>query len=158
MIREIHSRAKTICITPPSVFTRHFPKGQFRLLSLEISQTQAYQPHFFTKSTRSSLTNRSRSITLRKSHACKRCNSQPQILTCKINYLIFYETNGKSKKVILFCVLNMFHFVIKCGFALKMAEFFNKTTICHQIGLLAKQFAEPEDQLLLFNKINLKKQ
>ena len=124
MIREIHSRAKTICITLASVFTSHLRKGQFRLLSLKIFQTQAYQPHFFTKSIRSSLTNRS--STLRKSHACKRCNSQPQILTYKIKHLIFYETNGKLKKVILFCVLNMVHFVIKCGFALKMAEFLNK--------------------------------
>ena len=36
-----------------------------------------------------------------------------------MKHLFFNEINVILKKMISFCVLNMFHFVIKCGFALK---------------------------------------
>ena len=50
-------------------------------------------------------------------------------------FIFFDETNDKLKKIIPFCVLNMFHFVIKCSFALKIAFFFvDKTTIFTKLG------------------------
>ena len=67
------------------------------------------------------------------------------------------ETNGILKKIILFCVLNMFRFRIKCGYTLKMHIFFDKTTIFHQIILLAWRFTEVQDKPYFFSKINLKK-
>ena len=42
-------------------------------------------------------------------------------------------------------MLNMFHFVIKCGFALKIALFLDKTTNFHQITLFVLKFTEVQD-------------
>ena len=44
-----------------------------------------------------------------------------------MKFLIFDEVNGILK--------NMFHFLIKRGFALKIVNFFDKITIFHQIRL-----------------------
>ena len=52
--------------------------------------------------------------------------------------LIFDEINGILK--------NMFHFLIKCGFALKIVNFFDKITIFHQIRLIiASKCTEVQD-------------
>ena len=37
-------------------------------------------------------------------------------------------------KIILFCVLNMFYFVIKCGFALKIAYFLMEPRFFNKLG------------------------
>ena len=80
-----------------------------------------------------------------------------KFLSIRWNIWFFDETNGQLKKVIPFCVLNMFHFVIICGFGLKIAYFLNKTTIFYQIRLLAWKFTKVQDQPYLFTNINLKK-
>ena len=63
----------------------------------------------------------------------------------KWNIWFFDEINVILKKIILFCVLSKFHFVIKCGFAFKIALLFYKSTIFHQIRLLVWNFTEVQD-------------
>ena len=36
-------------------------------------------------------------------------------------FLFFDKINGKLKKIISFCMLNVIHFVVKCDFALKIS-------------------------------------